>query len=192
MTKFGCGGYSIGIGTSHSLFDGPAAYSFLSAWARSSDTMKEKKSCLEVFKPVHERATLLTLSTNNSNNNSKLDSKGVEKMLSQSTININNYKSSSISTTGAAAIDHLLQLIMQSASEGNNYINNLLSKSTNKAGSSVDHYNNNHQKDFVFKTFHLSGVFVEGLKRKVLEEDSSFSCSSFEVVAALLWKVNYY
>ncbi|KAF2287265.1 hypothetical protein GH714_039483 [Hevea brasiliensis] len=54
VTKFGCGGYSVGIGTSHSLFDGPATFDFLRAWACNSAIMKEKGSH-ELQKPVHER-----------------------------------------------------------------------------------------------------------------------------------------
>ncbi|KAF2313006.1 hypothetical protein GH714_008698 [Hevea brasiliensis] len=44
VTKFGCGGYSVGVGASHSLFDGPATFNFLCAWACNSATMKEKGS----------------------------------------------------------------------------------------------------------------------------------------------------
>jgi len=44
---------------SHSLFDGPASYDFLSAWASNSAIMKAKGSGLEQQKPVHERGKLL-------------------------------------------------------------------------------------------------------------------------------------
>nr|KYP36455.1 3'-N-debenzoyl-2'-deoxytaxol N-benzoyltransferase [Cajanus cajan] len=60
VTKFGCGGYSIGIGTSHSLFDGPATYEFLSAWASNSEIVKGRSRSEEVPKPVHERGILLS------------------------------------------------------------------------------------------------------------------------------------
>lgn len=43
VTKLGCGSYSIGIGANHSVFDGPAAYEFLKAWASNLDIMKENK-----------------------------------------------------------------------------------------------------------------------------------------------------
>ncbi|KAE8682556.1 putative homogentisate phytyltransferase 1 [Hibiscus syriacus] len=51
VTRFGCGGYSIGIGASHSLFDGPATYDFLHAWASSSAILKQKRGT-ELFKPA--------------------------------------------------------------------------------------------------------------------------------------------
>ncbi|KAL5558207.1 hypothetical protein UlMin_034418 [Ulmus minor] len=149
VTKFGCGGYSIGIGTSHSLFDGPAAYDFLSAWASYSAIMKERKISVELFKPVHERPPLLVPN------------------ISKKVANNQNFPQS----TGAAAIDHLLQLIMQAATEGN-----ILKTAPSN------------QNNLVLKTFHLSGAMIESLKREVFKEAGGFSCSSFEVVAARLWK----
>lgn len=165
VTKFGCGGYSIGIGTSHSLFDGPAAYDFLSAWASASAIMKQKKDIMQLYKPVHERPLILQL-TNNYKNSQAV--KGVGK--------------SPMTATGAAAIDHLYQLIMQAAAADGT----LLMKSA--AGSNSSSTQNN----YVIKTFHLSGALVDNLKREFFSEDDGFSCSSFEVVAAHLWKVIIY
>ncbi|GMY29201.1 brassinosteroid-related acyltransferase 1 [Fagus crenata] len=141
VTKFGCGGYSIGIGASHSLFDGPATYDFLCAWASNSAIMKAKGG-LEQPKPVHERGTLL------------MDAK-----LSKNPSSVSR----------AAAIDHLYQLIMQAGSDQN-----------------LSHMN---QKSYLLRTFHLSSAMIESLKRKVVgERGGSFTCSSFDVVAAHLWK----
>ncbi|KAE8710498.1 putative Type-b response regulator [Hibiscus syriacus] len=108
--QFGCGGYSIGIGTSHSLFDGPATYDFLRAWASNSAILKEKRST-QLYKPVHERVHCCGNLPNTGNSN------------------------------------------------------------------------------LVLRTFHLSGAMIESLKSKVFgERRGSFSCSSFELVAAHLWK----
>lgn len=186
MTKFGCGGYSIGIGTSHSLFDGPAAYKFLSAWACSSAMMKAQKkhnNSLEMFKPVHERATLLMLGSSSTTSTNSQAPKGIDHKLASKLISNYNYHPK----TGAAAIDHLLQLIMQATADDQRNFQKIGTSTTMAAGSS-----NDVRKGFVFKTFHLSGAFVESLKRKVLEEGGTggFSCSSFEVVATLLWKVS--
>lgn len=82
---------------------------------------------------------------------------------------------SSSSGTRAAAIDHLYQMIMQAAAEQNR----------SDMGCS-------NQKSYLLRTFHLSSAMIESLKRKVLgKRGGSFSCSSFEVVAAHLWKVNF-
>lgn len=75
--------------------------------------------------------------------------------------------------TRAAAIDHLYQLIMQAA--------------TDQHLPEVGRLN---QKECLLRTFHLSSQMIEGLRREVLGgRGGSFSCSSFEVVAAHLWKV---
>ncbi|XP_030512079.1 brassinosteroid-related acyltransferase 1 [Rhodamnia argentea] len=89
VTQFECGGYSIGIGTSHSLFDGPAAYNFLHAWSSNSTITKEKGCRHEIPMPVHDRGRLLLLNP-------------------QKQVAIANPVKS------AAAIEHLYQLIMQS------------------------------------------------------------------------------
>lgn len=104
MTKFGCGGYSIGIGTSHSLFDGPATYEFLCAWASNSEMGKgsSRRCGGEVAtKPVHERGILLSgnLGIGASNSSSNLSHEQQQQQ------------------TKAVAIDHLYQLIMQAAAE---------------------------------------------------------------------------
>lgn len=161
MTKFGCGGYSIGIGTSHSLFDGPAAYDFLSAWSSASAIMKQQKDIVELYKPVHERPSVLLLPNNNTNSQAV---KGVVGKLP-------------MRTSGAAAIDHLYQLIMQAATEGSLLIKSPGSNST--------------QNYYLLKTFHLSGALIETLKTEFFGENDGFSCSSFEVVAAHLWKVKF-
>ncbi|CAL9227660.1 unnamed protein product [Arabidopsis halleri] len=94
VTRFACGGYSIGIGTSHSLFDGISAYEFIHAWAfnshihnKSNGKITNKKDNL-VIKPVHDRGNLLC----NRDVNQSRDA---------------------IRVTNAAAIYHLYQLIKQ-------------------------------------------------------------------------------
>ncbi|KAK4491068.1 hypothetical protein RD792_001790 [Penstemon davidsonii] len=138
VTKFDCGGYAIGTGTSHSLFDGISAYEFLRAWG----------SQCEMYEPVHERGTLLL------QKNDHYINEGIT----------NNY--SSIPT----AIGHLYQLIMQTYSS---------------------RPFQNQETSLVFKTFHLSTEMIDNLKTKVLDEklNDNFSCSTFEVLAAHLWKV---
>ncbi|GLT76120.1 hypothetical protein SLA2020_478010 [Shorea laevis] len=97
VTRFGCGGYSIGIGESHSLFDGPATYDFLRAWASNSAILKEKRNPNQQ-KPVHERGRLLVTNFHSQ--------KGIPSLPS----------SASLGVGAAAAVDHLYQLINQAVS----------------------------------------------------------------------------
>ncbi|PKI43116.1 brassinosteroid-related acyltransferase 1 isoform X2 [Punica granatum] len=153
VTRFGCGGFSIGIGISHSLFDGPAAYNFLSAWSSNSAVSKEKKG-IEVPLPVHDRGKLLFFTSQAQRDNPA-----------------SGKKSPNQATTRATAIDHLYQLIMSTATDPNG--------SLSSTGC----------MRFVHKTFHLSGEALESLKKRCIsEKKESFSCSSFEVVAAHIWK----
>lgn len=165
MTKFGCGGCSIGIGISHSLFDGPAAYEFMCAWASNSDIkqiqneldviiMDDELQPTPVVALVHDRDTLLKMVDNYPCHDDDDDDEGRR----------------------AAAIDHLYQLIMQSAATVAS-TDLLMIKSSNDDSS------------YVHKTFHLSSAFLKCLKKQVVGDN--FSCSSFELVAAHLWKVNF-
>ncbi|XP_022941116.1 brassinosteroid-related acyltransferase 1-like [Cucurbita moschata] len=145
VTRFGCGGYSIGTGISHSLFDGPAAYEFLSAWAAKSAIFKDKKEPygVELHTPVHERGRLLM----------GYDAKrSLEKR--------------AMPVSGAVAIDHLYRLIMQSM--------------TGKEEMG--------KKEYVYRTFRLSRGMIERLKKNAMGENGGFACSSFDVIAAHLWK----
>ncbi|XP_057488217.1 brassinosteroid-related acyltransferase 1 [Actinidia eriantha] len=95
VTRFGCGGYSLGIGTSHSLFDGHAAYNFLHAWASLSNIKASQplNHHHPLHPPVHERGRFLeTKETNDSCRNSN-------------------------PTTRVVAIDHLYQLIREAADD---------------------------------------------------------------------------
>ncbi|KNA08645.1 hypothetical protein SOVF_160780 [Spinacia oleracea] len=152
VTKFGCGGYSIGVGTSHALFDGQATFNFVSAWA--SKAHHNTKLGIEWHKPLHERDTLLHLKSNSNNN--------PESAL-----------------TKVAAIHHLYQLITQSApvSGGGMLMNPQL-------------FVPSIQDDCVLRTFHFSSSMIDTLKRRTygLNNYSSSSCSSFEIVTAHLWK----
>lgn len=141
MTRFGCGGYAIGTGISHSLFDGPAAYDFLSAWAANSAIFKDNNK-MQTITPIHERGRLLT---------------GTVANRCSGTVAV------------AAAIDHLYKLIMQSAM-GNEEVG---------------------RKEYVCRTFRVSKEMIERLKMNALGETNgaAFSCSSFDLIAAHLWKV---
>lgn len=56
VTKFACGGFSLGFGSSHSLFDGLGTKGFLESWAAMAS-----KSTVEISKlpqPLHDRTRL--------------------------------------------------------------------------------------------------------------------------------------
>ncbi|KAH7516235.1 hypothetical protein FEM48_Zijuj10G0113700 [Ziziphus jujuba var. spinosa] len=55
ITKFGCGGISIGLGGSHALFDGVGAFNFLTSWAHISSGKEES----DLLLPNHSREALL-------------------------------------------------------------------------------------------------------------------------------------
>ncbi|EOY01321.1 hypothetical protein QUC31_013850 [Theobroma cacao] len=56
ITKFACGGFSIGFGSSHALFDGLGAFNFLASWAQISNGKDES----ELMVPNHSRDALLS------------------------------------------------------------------------------------------------------------------------------------
>ncbi|KOM48737.1 hypothetical protein LR48_Vigan07g244100 [Vigna angularis] len=160
VTKFGCGGYSIGIGTSHSLFDGPATYEFLRAWASNSEIVKGRSRSDEVPKPVHERGMLLS---------GTLEA-------ARETGNFPSDTSSNSKEERAMAVDHLYNLIMQTACA--------------QKGFPLQIGTASNSKKCVLKTYHVSGAMTENLKRKHFPmQRGSFPFSTFEVLAAHLWKV---
>ncbi|KAA8529841.1 hypothetical protein F0562_034390 [Nyssa sinensis] len=55
ITKFACGGFSVGFGSSHALFDGAGAFNFLASWAHISSGKDES----DLIFPNHSRDALL-------------------------------------------------------------------------------------------------------------------------------------
>ncbi|XP_043699297.1 brassinosteroid-related acyltransferase 1 [Telopea speciosissima] len=152
VTRFGCGGYTVGVGSSHALFDGLATFNFLSAWATKT-TMRRADEGSELCEAVHERGPLLV---------------GYRRAQNQ-IIRLNNNPNP---VTSVAAFNHLHLLIKQATSEPM-----LGGCKFSKIGGST-------QESYILSTFHVGSAMVESLKRKI----SSHACSSFEVMAAHLWK----
>nr|CAD1825681.1 unnamed protein product [Ananas comosus var. bracteatus] len=125
VTKMGCGGYAVGVGTNHSLFDGLANYEFLSAWHLK----------------WWERWSSLNQS--------------MRELIKQAAASVD-----SIDVVGKAEVE--CKFAEMGSSSG--------------------------QKHFFLKTFSLSSGMVELLKCKARAGLGATSCSSFEVVAAHLWK----
>ncbi|XP_068651636.1 brassinosteroid-related acyltransferase 1 [Aristolochia californica] len=160
VTKFGCGGYSLGLGISHSLFDGLATLEFLTAWA--SSTAQRETAGLGSFNPVHDRGRLLVESTQNQYSADK-SGEGADG-------------------TRVVAFDHLHQLIEQAASTTS------VSAGRDLGSCKFSEIGSANQEGYVLKTFHLTGQMIENLKIKVIRGKNVRACSSFEVVAAHLWK----
>ncbi|KAI4357470.1 hypothetical protein L6164_001418 [Bauhinia variegata] len=55
ITRFNCGGYSVGFGGNHALFDGVGAFNLLASWAHISSGKDES----ELVEPNHSREALL-------------------------------------------------------------------------------------------------------------------------------------
>lgn len=55
ITRFTCGGFALGFGGSHSLFDGAGAFQFLASWAHISSGKDES----QLISPNHSREGLL-------------------------------------------------------------------------------------------------------------------------------------
>ena len=156
MTEFGCGGYAVGVGTNHALFDGSANFNFISAWASNTAASRGERQP-DLVEPVHERGRLL------------IDHGQTHKNSTSPT------KLAQIMTTGVLAFDHLYQLIKQAVS---------LQEVERKLGA-YKISRGGEEEEFILRTFTMSKDMVDKLKSKV----TSRSCSSFEVVAAHLWKV---
>ncbi|XP_077217640.1 HXXXD-type acyl-transferase family protein [Tasmannia lanceolata] len=159
VTRFGCGGYSVGVGTSHSLFDGLATFHFLSAWA--SATTGRGGGSVDPFEPIHERGRLL-----------------VDPCQTQHQIS----KFGKNQTMRVVAFDHLHQLIQQAASTPCVNPDRKLGECKFSQISSAN------QEDYVLRTFCVSSAMIESLKMEVVGGKITNSCSSFDVVAAHLWK----
>ncbi|KAL7112365.1 hypothetical protein ACP275_05G147400 [Erythranthe tilingii] len=163
VTKFECGGYSIGMGSSHSVFDGISAFEFFKAWARESQLGGSKGGGHKAEAVVHERGKALLLMQN---------------------IEINPHSTISNNNINPTAIHHLYQLINQKQQQA------LLITSDD------DQETNNNTDDLVFKTFRVSSAMIQSLRDKAAfggdnpqKTDKLLSCSSFQLLAAHLWKV---
>jgi len=144
------------------LFDGPATYDFLRAWASNSEIVKGRSRSDEVpTKPVHERGILLSGTL----------------QAPRDTANFPSDSTSNAKEARAMAIEHLYHLIMQTA--------------TAQKGFPLQIGTPSNSKKCVLKTYHVSGAMAENLKRKHFPmKRGSFPFSTFEVLAAHLWKVS--
>ncbi|CAN6448107.1 unnamed protein product [Victoria cruziana] len=159
VTRFGCGGYAVGVGTSHSLFDGPGKFSFLTAWALL--TSGRSDVIPKLMEPVHGRSELLVAQNNENRECDRHDDPTAEVVV---------------------PFYHLIQLIEQAMSSAHrpeliaagecNY---------SRIGSTM-------HDGYVYLTFTLSRGLIDGVKREIELDGKGTDCSTFEVVAIHLWK----
>lgn len=162
VTMFGCGGYAVGIGISHSLVDGPATFDFLSTWASAASG--RLAGGVELLRPVHERGRLLVGQ-------------------SQSQLQLN--RSDVSHGTRVVAFEHLHQMIEQAIATRSVDTDRMLGGCKfSEMGST------NQEEDYVLLTFSVTSAMIDSLKKRVICGRRVNACSSFEVLAAHLWKVN--
>ncbi|XP_042410795.1 brassinosteroid-related acyltransferase 1-like [Zingiber officinale] len=140
VTRFACGGFAIGVGTNHALFDGVANYNFLNAWA-SRAVGGGKQICAHHEPVLHERGRLQLAALDQHDHGGDFNDQ--EFM----------------------ALGHLHQLIKQAAAVRE------------------EERSHEDQIKMVLRTFSVGCGMVSRLKIK-----AASSCTSFEVVAAHLWK----
>ncbi|ONK76666.1 uncharacterized protein A4U43_C03F30760 [Asparagus officinalis] len=151
VTEFGCGGYAVGIGTNHALFDGSANFNFINAWASKVSRRRDEQYHAEIFEPIHERGRLL------------ID-------------HCHSHEIAHDTNNGILAFDHLYQLIKQAVS-----LEDIGRKQLDEAYKISEEGD---EEEVVLRTFTVSKDMIEELKSKV----DGGSCTSFEVLAAHLWK----
>ncbi|XXG58914.1 hypothetical protein AAC387_Pa04g1098 [Persea americana] len=160
VTMFGCGGYAVGIGISHSLVDGPATFDFLSTWASAASG--RLAGGVELLRPVHERGRLLVGQ-------------------SQSQLQLN--RSDVSHGTRVVAFEHLHQMIEQAIATRSVDTDRMLGGCKfSEMGST------NQEEDYVLLTFSVTSAMIDSLKKRVICGRRVNACSSFEVLAAHLWK----
>ncbi|KAJ4952816.1 hypothetical protein NE237_029648 [Protea cynaroides] len=159
VTMFGCGGYAVGVGTSHALFDASATFNFLSVWA-SKTTMRVDGGSDELHEAVlHDRGPLLVGFRRSQHHITRLHNKPNHPV------------------TRVAAFDHLHLLMKQAASDWS------LDSEMMLGGCKLSEMASSSQENYTPSSFHVGSEMVESLKRK-----TSHACSSFDVVTAHLWK----
>ncbi|KAF3786093.1 Omega-hydroxypalmitate O-feruloyl transferase [Nymphaea thermarum] len=159
VTRFGCGGFAVGVGTSHSLFDGQGKFKFLTAWALLTSGRSDVIPML--IQPMHDRSQLL-LAENNENNTECDDCDD----------------NSDPMTKMVVPFYHLIQLIEQAMSSAHGPETTAGECNYSRIGSTL-------HDGYVFRTFTLSDRFIDGVKREIGLDGN---CSTFEVVATHLWK----
>lgn len=162
ITKFGCGGISIGLGGSHALFDGVGAFNFLTSWAHISSGKEES----DLLLPNHSREALLNAIGASPNSSPGCGS---------SSISI--YEQAHIVT-----IQDLYGIPMQAMASDDKCWESALARF-----GQIDN-----QAGLQLVTLCMKKETVETWKRLAVQRGMLSKCSTFDVLCAHVWKVFHY
>ncbi|XVF43453.1 hypothetical protein PTKIN_Ptkin02bG0041200 [Pterospermum kingtungense] len=159
ITRFACGGFSIGFGGSHALFDGIGAFNFLASWAHISYGKDDDESQLMV--PNHSRAALLNaIYSANCSSSPVMASASI-------------YEQDHIT-----AIQDLYGIPMQAVASDDRCWETALAKF-----SQIDP-----RGGLELVTLTMEKETVETLKGQAIERGKLSKCSTFDVLCAHVWK----
>lgn len=154
MTRFACGGYCVGFGFNHALFDGFGAFSFLASWAQ----ICRGKDVNELMEPNHSRETLM-------------------KTLASS--DAGEAAGSIYSQTHVSTIRDLCLVPMK-----------MRAPDDSSWGLSLSHIAGPNPDDGTqFVTLCLKREIIGDMRRRAAESGALAVCSTFDVLAARVWKV---
>ncbi|KAL5553308.1 hypothetical protein UlMin_040709 [Ulmus minor] len=158
ITKFGCGGLTIGLGGSHALFDGHGAFNFLASWAHISSGKDET----DLIIPNHSREPLLfAASTNNPANLSP---------------NV-DFSASIYEQDHIVAIQDLYGIPMQAVASDDRCWESELAK-----------FSQIQSKGLQLLTLSINKEVVEAWKGLAVQSGKLYKCSTFDVLCAHVWK----
>lgn len=162
ITRFGCGGFSVGFGGSHALFDGSGAFNFLASWAHLSSG---KDEC-DLPVPNHSRDAFLH----------------AINVYSQNSSSSPGDASSIYEQDHIAAIQNLYSIPMQAMASNDRCWETALAKF-----SQIDSAGHG---GLQLVSLCIGKEMVETWKGLVIEQGKLSKCSTFDVLCAHLWKVS--
>lgn len=168
ITKFACGGFSIGLGGSHALFDGVGAFNFLASWAHISSGKDEN----DLLLPNHSRQALL-----NAINSPKSSP-------TSSAFSSSSYANSIYEQAHIVAIQDLYDIPMQAVASDDRCWESALALRLGQV------HDGSQAAGIQHVTLSMKKEIVEERKRLVIHGGKLSRCSTFDVLCAHVWKVH--
>ncbi|KAF3432075.1 hypothetical protein FNV43_RR26814 [Rhamnella rubrinervis] len=167
ITKFACGGVSIGLGGGHALFDGVGAFNFLASWAHICSGKDEN----DLLLPNHSREALLNAiddSPKSGPTSSSISSSAANSIYEQEHI---------------VAIQDLYGIPMQVVASDDRCWESALAI---RLGGNDD---SSQAAGLQHVTLSMKKEVVEEWKRLVVQRGKLSKCSTFDFLCAHLWKI---